>query len=75
MDILIYAIFFGVPIGAVAFFVSSLIKFLDAKKNNAQPEELKKRKLLLILSCVIAGGLVLSVVGIIALVMLAIAYM
>ena len=75
MDILIIGLFFGIPIASIAFFVSSLINYLNAKKDGAEPQELKKRKLLLILSIVIALALVAAVVGVIVLLMMAIAYM
>ena len=75
MDVLIYFIFFGIPIGAVAFFIASLINFLQARKNYADPGELKKRKLLLIISSAIALLLLVAVVGVIALVVMSIAYM
>lgn len=75
MDVLLYLAFFGIPIGSIAFFVSSLINYLNAKKEGADPQELKKRKLLLILSSVIALALVAAVVGVIVLLMMAIAYM
>ena len=75
MDVLAILLCFGIPLGTLAFFVSSLVNYLIARKNKADPEEMKKRKLLLIISSAIAFLLVVTVVGTIALVVMAIAYM
>ncbi|MBR7161495.1 MAG: hypothetical protein IKD07_03680 [Clostridia bacterium] len=76
-----YALFFAIPIGTLFFFGISLYRYLSARKANKKnpgtvsEEEIKKRKLLLIVACVIAGVLVAVVIGFIALLFMAIAYM
>ena len=75
MAVLVILLYFGIPIGAIAFFASNLDKYLQARKNNAEPGELKKRKLLLIISAAIALLLVAAVVGVGVLLMMSIVYM
>ena len=74
-------LFFAVPIGAIVFFAVSLHRYRSAKEQNKQlpgsvsQEQMKIRKLLLILSSVIAGVLVLAVIGVIVTLFFAIAFM
>lgn len=81
MIYLIQFIFYGIPIAALWFFFSSLYRYLSAKrKNKTEPdsfsvEEMKKRKLLLIVSSVIAGVLVAVVVAFAILLFSAVAFM
>lgn len=75
MGFLAILLYFGVPIGAIAFFASNLDKYLQARKNNAEPAEIKKCKLLLFISAAIALLLVAAVVAVGVLLMMSIAYM
>ena len=74
-------IFYGLPVLALVFFVISLWRFISAKrKNKIQPgsfpvEEIKRRKRLLVISSVIAGFFVVVIVGLIALLYTAVAFM
>mgnify|MGYP001138420268 FL=1 len=73
MSIIIYLIFFGIPIGALIWFIVSLILFFRTDKSNAKLR--KKRLILLIISAVTAGVLVLSVASIMIMLMFAISHM
>lgn len=73
MSIIIYLIFFGIPIGALIWFIVSLILFFKTDKSNAKLR--KKRLILLIISAVTAGILVLSVASIMIMLMFAISHM
>ena len=81
MVYLMMLLFYLLPIGAIVFFVKSLTSYLSARKEyrygtgNVSQEELKKRKLFLIVSSVIMGVLVAVVVGFLFLLIMAIAYM
>lgn len=74
-------LFYGLPIGALAFFGISLYRFLSAKRRNRQepgsygPEEMKRRKTLLIAASVIAGVLLAVVIGFTLLLFMAVAFM
>lgn len=74
-------LFFGLPAAAIVFFVTSLCKFLSLRKRERQepgsvaPEEMKKRKTMLILASCVAATLVAVVVGFVILIYMAIAYM
>ena len=74
-------LFFAIPVSMVAFFGISLYSFVRAvsanKKNPGafSADEIKKRRLLFIVSAVIAAVLVAVVVGFIALLFMAVAYM
>ncbi|MBQ4563262.1 MAG: hypothetical protein IJA58_02140 [Lachnospiraceae bacterium] len=76
-------LFFGIPIVAVLFFVSSLKDYryastiikAVAKPSREEVEEMKRRKTRLIVSSVIAAVLVTVVGGISVLFYLAIAFM
>lgn len=73
--------FYGIPLAAILFFAISLYCYCKAKKTNKmQPgtfteEELKIRKVLLIVSSVIMGILVVVVIAFIALLSMAVAFM
>lgn len=80
--IMLYDIlFFGIPAILLLLFGISLYRYTSAKKENREqpgthsPEEMKKRKLLLIVLSVIAGVLVAVVIGFIALLFMAVAFM
>lgn len=74
-------LFFAIPIVAVLFFGISLYRYCSALSKNKkspetfQPSEIKKRLILLIVSSVIMGVLLIIVIGFIALMFMAIAYM
>ena len=76
-----YALFFGAPVAAVIFFIVSLILFLKASKTNKKTpgvfsaSVLATRRVLLIISSVIAIVTVSVVVTIVSLVYMALAYM
>lgn len=74
-EYLIYGLFFGFPLAAVIFFVVSLVRYVRVKRSGADPQERKKRGILLIVSSIVAGALLAVVVGFIALLMMAIAFM
>ena len=79
--IIYYFLFFAIPLFALGFFGVSLYRYLYAKKANRKnpdtfsAEEIKNRKLLLVVSSVIVGVLVAIVIGIVILLCMAIAYM
>ena len=80
--ILLYDIlFFAIPAAMILFFGISLYRYRSAvSKNKANPgtfapEEVKKRKTCLIVALVIAGVLAIVVIGFIALLFMAVAYM
>lgn len=65
----------GLPIGAIVFFIVSLVRYLSGRKGGCEAQEMHRRKILLVVSSVIMGVLVASILGIIALLYMAIAYM
>ena len=81
MDYVFYVLFFALPFLTVGFFGISLFRYLCAKKANKKnpdtfsSDEIKKRKLLFIISTVVMGVFVTVVVGVIVLLCMAIAYM
>lgn len=77
MAYLIQFLFWAIPLGAIAFFIVSLILYLRAKRqpDSVSGEKLKTRKFLLVVSSVIAGVLAAVVIGFIALMFLAVAFM
>lgn len=80
-NILYGIFFFAIPILLLALFVVSLYRYIAAKRQNkAVPgtfsdEEMKKRKAMLIMSAVMAGVLAAIVVGFMALLFMAVAFM
>lgn len=74
-------LFFAIPVSMVAFFGISLYRFVRAVSTNKKnpgafsADEIKKRRLLFIVSAVIAAVLVAVVLGFIALLFMAVAYM
>lgn len=74
-------IFFGIPLGLVVFFGNCLYRYVSAKRKNMEEpgifpeEEMKKRKTMVIVSAVTAGVVVAVVVGFLAMLVMAIAYM
>ncbi len=74
-------IFYGIPLAAVIFATVSIYRYCFARKKNKElpgsfsAEEMKMRKILMIISCVIAGGLLLVVLGFMILLFMAVAFM
>lgn len=81
MTSLIFSLFLAVPIAAIAFLVLSICSYTSAKKQERQqpgsvsPEELKRHKIMLILSAILAGVLLVIVLGFFALMFMAVAFM
>lgn len=82
MTAIIFSILFiALPLAALLFWIISLEEYLSAKrKNKRQPgsvsdEVMKRRKTLLVVSSVIAGTLLVCVIGLVALFYMAIAFM
>lgn len=82
LGIILYDIFFfAIPMLIIAFFGVSIYRYLSARRKNriapgaVLPEEMKKRKIQLIASAIIAGALVIVVIGFIALLFMAVAFM
>ena len=80
-DYVLYVLFFGIPLLMLGFFGISLFRFVSAKRANKKApgtfcaDEIKKRKLIFIVSAVTAGVFAAFVIGIIVLLCMAIAYM
>lgn len=72
-EIITLAVFFGVPAAMLIWFMVSLILMLKTPKENT--EKRRRRKIMTIVSGVIAGILVLVIGGFIALLALAVANM
>ena len=74
-------LYFAIPVAAILFFIVSLCLFLSARKQNKQQpgsvsaQTLRKRKIMLIVSSVIAGILAAIVIAFIALLYMAVAFM
>ncbi len=74
-------IFYLIPLAFFVFFAVSLILFLTAKaKNKKAPgtytkSQIQTRKIMLIISAVIAGVLLAVIISLIALLYMAVAYM
>ena len=73
-------LYFAIPVAAILFFIVSLCLFLSARKQNKQQpgsvsaQTLRKRKIMLIVSSVIAGVLAAIVIAFIALLYMAVAF-
>lgn len=76
-----FIIFYGIPLATLVFFVVSLFRFVYAKIRNKREsgcytvEEIKERKVLLIVSSVIAGVLVGVLIAFIAVLSMAVVNM
>ena len=74
-------LYFAIPVAAILFFIVSLCLFLSARKQNKQQpgsvsaQTLRKRKIMLIVSSMIAGVLAAIVIAFIALLYMAVAFM
>lgn len=80
-SLLLAVLFFGVPLGALVFFIVSLVRFLSARSANQNapdtfsPAEMQKRRILLIVSGVLAGAFLLVVIAVVVLLFTAVAFM
>ena len=78
---LVYALFWGLPIFSVLWFGISLYRYSVAKhrmkhgKQQYSDQDMKRRKLWLIISAVLFGVIALIVLSLIALLMMAVAFM
>ena len=74
-------LYFAIPVAAILFFIVSLCLFLSARKQNKQQpgsvsaQTLRKRKIMLIVSSVIAGVFAAIVIAFIAHLYMAVAFM
>ena len=81
VGILFGIIFFVIPLVMLVYVGISIYRYVSAKrKNREEPgsfteEEMKKRRTVLIVSAVVTGVLVAVVVGFLAMLVMAIAYM
>lgn len=73
--------FFAIPAVILALFGVSLYRYLHAKRENKKapnsftPEEMNRRGIFLAVSSIIAGALLLVVIGFTALMFMAVAFM
>lgn len=75
MGFIVSLLFLGPPAAAIVFFIVSLVRFCSGKRNGCEASEMSKRKLLLVVSAVIAGTLIAALIGIMVLLATALAYM
>ena len=81
LNIIYSAIYLSLPLALLAFFVISLVLYCRAKAGNKREpgtytdDQVRLRLTLLIISACIAGIMLLCVVGLIALMFMAVAYM
>jgi len=81
LSYIISILYYLIPAAAVLFFVISLSLYREAKHRNKiapgtySDEQIKTRKICLIISSVIAGALVVVVLAFIFLLMMAVAFM
>ncbi len=74
-------LFFAIPTVILAFFGVSLYRYLHAKRQNKKApdsfssEELNRRGIFLAVTSIIAGALLLVVIGFTALIFMAVAFM
>ena len=57
----------AIPVGALVWFIVSLVQYLGRDKNN--PEECSRRKTMLIVSSVLCGFIIVAIIALILLVM------
>lgn len=78
---MVYLLYFGLPAAALVFFVVSLVLFLSARRQNkrapgsVEPAVLRTRRLMLIISSLIAGVFVAVVIAFAVLLFMAVAFM
>lgn len=75
MGFIVSLLFLGPPAASIVFFIVSLVRFSSGKRNGCEASEMNKRKLLLVVSAVIAGTLIAALIGIMVLLATALAYM
>ena len=81
LSYIVSVLYYLIPVAALAFFAVSLISFLAAKRKNKRapdtysPEQMKMKKICLVISSVILGMLAIVVIGFIVLLMMAVAFM
>lgn len=81
MAYLMQFLFYGIPVAAIILFIVSLIRYRIAKKKNKlepgsySAKEMKERKLLAVVSGVIAGTFLIIILSFVALLFLAVAFM
>ena len=74
-------LFFGIPVILIVLFGISVYRYVSAVKQNKQapgtfsPEEIKKRRIALIIFSVVAGVLAAVVIGFVWLLFMAVAFM
>lgn len=80
-SIITYVLFFGLPLLALGFWIACMCLYFPAKKReknepgSVDSGKLKKYKVMMIVSSVIAGVLLVIVGGFIALIFMAVAFM
>ena len=81
MAYLMQFLFYGIPVVAVVLFIVCLVRYRMAKKKNKlepgtySEKEVKQRKLLAVVSGIIAGTFVVIILSFIALLFLDVAFM
>ena len=81
LSYIISALYYIIPAAALLFFIVSLARWRDAKEQNKRTpgtyseEEMKSRKICLIVSSVIAGMMAAVVLAFMGLLMMAVAFM
>ncbi|MBQ8397874.1 MAG: hypothetical protein IJX53_06735 [Clostridia bacterium] len=78
---MVYLLYFGLPAAALVFFVVSLVLYCAACRQNKRapgsvaPDVLRRRRLMLIVSSLIAGVFAAVVIAFTALLFMAVAFM
>lgn len=78
---MVYLLYFGIPAAALVFFAVSLALYLSARRKNKRtpgsvdPAVLRGRRLMLIVSAVIAGAFAAVVIAFAVLLFMAVAFM
>ena len=81
LSYIVSILYYLIPVSAAVFFFVSIFRYVLAKRKNKKmpgsytPEQMKSRKICLIVSSVIAGILALVVLAFIGLLMMAVAFM
>lgn len=75
MGFIVSLLFLGPPAAAIVFFIVSLLRYRSGKNAGCEAAEMNKRKILLVVSSVIAGTLIAALIGIVVLLATALAYM
>ena len=75
MGFIVSLLLLGLPAASTVFFIVSLVRFQKGKKECREEPEMGKRKLLLIVSAVVAGAQIAVLIGIMVLLATVLAYM